>query len=81
MVLASFRVARVDADDMLNVRSGPAIFYPSVGSLLPEERGVKVVGPCRADWCPIRHGRIAGWVNRNFLTEETTSPGTAAISR
>jgi len=81
MVLASFRVAGVDADDMLNVRSGPAIFYPSVGSLLPEERGVKVVGPCRADWCPIKRGRIAGWVNRNFLTEEATSPGTAAVTR
>ena len=81
MVLASFRVAGVDADDMLNVRSGPAIFYPSVGSLLPEERGVKVVGPCRADWCPIQRGRIAGWVNRNFLTEETTDPGTAAVTR
>jgi hypothetical protein len=77
MILASFRVARVDDDDMLNVRSGPAEFYPPVGGLPPQGRGVTIVGPCREDWCPIRHGKIAGWVNRHFLAEETAGPATA----
>ncbi len=81
LILASFRVARVEADDMLNVRSGPAESYPTVGELLPEDRGVKIVGPCRADWCPIRHGKMTGWVNRHFLTEDSTGSTTAAVSR
>jgi len=81
MILASFRVARVDDDDMLNVRSGPAEFYPPVGGLPPQGRGVKIVGPCREDWCPIRHGRVTGWVNRHFLAEETAGPATATVSR
>ncbi len=79
--LASFRVAGVDEDDMLNVRSGPAIFYPSVGGLPPQERGVKIVGPCRLDWCPIQHGKMTGWVNRSFLAEDTSSPATVTVSR
>jgi hypothetical protein len=77
MILASFRVARVDDDDMLNVRSGPAEFYPPVGGLPPQGRGVRIVGPCREDWCPIRHGKMTGWVNRHFLAEETAGPATA----
>ncbi len=81
VILASFRVAGVDEDDMLNVRSGPSEQYATVGELPPEGHGVKIVGPCRADWCPIRHGSTTGWVNRTFLAEETTSPPATAVSR
>jgi Bacterial SH3 domain len=78
----SFRVSRVDAGDVLNVRSGPSEDYAAVGGLPPQGRGVKIVGPCRDDWCPIRYGQVTGWVNRYFLAEETP-PGTAttALSR
>ena len=81
LIQASFRVAHVDADDRLNVRNGPAIYYPSVGELPPEGRGVKIVGPCRLDWCPIRHGKMTGWVNRYFLAEDGAGPATAAVTR
>jgi uncharacterized protein YgiM (DUF1202 family) len=80
VMLASFRVAGVDDDDILNVRSGPSQHFSPVGELPPEGRGVKIVGPCRADWCPIRHGHTTGWVNRNFLAEETPRPAAAALS-
>jgi uncharacterized protein YraI len=78
VVLASFRVAGVAQNDMLNVRSGPSEDYAPVGGLPPEVRGVKIVGPCQQDWCPIRHGRVTGWVNRYFLAEETSGPAPAA---
>jgi Bacterial SH3 domain len=74
VILASFRVAGVDEDDVLNVRSGPSERYASVGGLPAEGRGVQIVGPCRDEWCPIRHGQITGWVNRTYLAEETSSP-------
>jgi len=81
VILVSFRVAGVDEDDILNVRSGPSQHYASVGGLPPEGRGVKIVGPCRADWCPIKHGHLTGWVNRTFLAEETSGPTATALSR
>jgi hypothetical protein len=81
VILASFRVAGVEEDDVLNVRSGPSEQYASVGGLPPEGRGVQIVGPCRDSWCPIRHGRVTGWVNRTYLAEETSVPSSAALSR
>jgi Bacterial SH3 domain len=66
----SFRVARVDADDILNVRSGPSEFAEQVGAIPPQGRGVRIVGACQKSWCPIVHGRTKGWVNRYFLTAE-----------
>jgi hypothetical protein len=67
---ASFRVAGVVAGDTLNVRSGPSEHHPTVGRISATSRGVQIVGVCRDLWCPIRHGRLAGWVNRFYLAEE-----------
>jgi hypothetical protein len=69
----SFRVAGVDEDDMLNVRSGPSEFAETIGVIPPEGRGVKIVGECRDGWCPIVHGRTRGWVNGYYLVAEGTS--------
>jgi hypothetical protein len=66
-----FRVAGVGADDILNVRSGPSEDYPSVGGIPPASRSVEIVGPCRGDWCPIRHKRVSGWVNRYYLAADS----------
>ena len=69
-ISGSFRVARVDEDDMLNVRSGPSEEHRVIGIITPRGHGVRIMGPCRADWCPIRHGGVAGWVHRYYLAEE-----------
>lgn len=66
----SFRVARVADNDMLNIRSGPSEYTSIVGIISPSGRGVRVTGDCRGDWCPIRHGATAGWVNRYYLAED-----------
>jgi hypothetical protein len=68
----SFRVAGVGDGDTLNVRSGPSEFHPSVGRIPPGGRGVQIVGACREDWCPVRHGRVKGWVNRYYLAEDVS---------
>lgn len=66
----TFRVARVEDDDVLNVRSGPSEYYERVGNIPPQGRGVRIVGECRAYWCPISHGDVSGWVNRYYLAAE-----------
>lgn len=67
-----FKVAGVVEGDILNVRNGPSEFHPTVGGIAPQGRGVQIVGPCRDQWCPIRYGRVSGWVNRAYLVAETT---------
>lgn len=66
----TFRVSRVVDGDMLNVRSGPSEYHQAVGAIPARGRGVMIVGACRDLWCPIRHGRLKGWVNRYYLAED-----------
>jgi len=70
VALVSFRVAGVVDGDMLNVRSGPSEYHPTVGAIPARGRGVQIIGQCRQLWCPIRHGRLQGWVNRYYLAED-----------
>src|SRR5262245_6040855 len=65
---ASFRVAGVDLDDVLNVRNGPSPEHDVIGSILPDAAGIKIVGPCVSAWCPIQHRGLSGWVNSFYLS-------------
>ena len=71
-VQVSFRVSGVIDGDTLNVRSGPSEYHPPVGRIPASGRGVQIVGACREVWCPIRHGRLKGWVNRYYLAEDVS---------
>jgi hypothetical protein len=66
----TFRVSGVGFGDTLNVRNGPSEYHPAIGTIPSEGRGVQIIGTCRDLWCPIRHGRMTGWVNRYYLAEE-----------
>ncbi len=68
--VASFRVGGVRDNDVLNVRSGPSEDHYAIGIIAPTGRGITIIGGCRADWCPIKHRSISGWVNRYYLVEE-----------
>lgn len=74
-----YRVTGVRRYDVLNVRRGPSEYHEPIAAIPPTGRQVEITGDCRADWCPIRYGRIAGWVNRFYLAEER--PGQASSSR
>lgn len=65
-----FRVAGVRADDVLNVRQGPSADTPAIGKIPPTGQGVRLLGRCQLEWCPIVHGGISGWVNSTYLVEE-----------
>lgn len=64
------RVRNVEAGDVLNIRNGPSADDSIVGALQPDEKGVRIAGECRSQWCPISHRGIAGWVNAAYLARE-----------
>ncbi|MCH9765953.1 MAG: SH3 domain-containing protein [Alphaproteobacteria bacterium] len=66
----TFRVAHVADLDVLNIRQGPSEYHNIVGQIPSAGRGVKIVGACRAYWCPARYRNIAGWVNRYYLAAD-----------
>jgi hypothetical protein len=77
----TFRVAGVAADDVLNVRDGPSADFRATGAILPDAVGVRIVGRCQAEWCPISHRGVAGWVNSFYLIEDTTLRGSERQAR
>lgn len=66
----SFKVWGVAANDVLNVRTGPSADYTATGAIPPDALGVRVVGECVAEWCPISHRGVRGWVNSFYLIED-----------
>jgi hypothetical protein len=71
--MPSFRVTRVALDDALMIRSGPSEYHAPIGVIPPDGKGVQIVGPCYDLWCPVRHQRTTGWVNRYYLADEEVS--------
>jgi hypothetical protein len=70
---ASYRVAFVEDDDTLNVRSGAGVDNPVTAELSPDAANIRVTGAGRrvggSLWLPIAVGNTAGWVNSFYLTE------------
>jgi hypothetical protein len=73
--MPSFRVTHVAGDDALVIRSGPSEYHPPVGIIPPDGKGVLIVGVCLDLWCPVRHRRSIGWVNRYYLADDSASSG------
>lgn len=72
-LMPSFRVTHVAGDDALVIRSGPSEYHPPVGIIPPDGKGVLIVGVCLDLWCPVRHRRSIGWVNRYYLADDSAS--------
>lgn len=77
----TFRVAGVASDDVLNVRDGPSADYRATGAILPDAVGVHIVGRCQAEWCPISHRGLTGWVNSFYLIEDAIVRGSERQAR
>jgi uncharacterized protein YraI len=74
-------VAGVASDDVLNVRDGPSADYRATGAILPDAVGVHIVGRCQAEWCPISHRGLTGWVNSFYLIEDAIVRGSERQAR
>ncbi len=75
---ASYAVFNVSGKDALNVRSKPNPKAEIVGAIPADGKGIKVTGAGvkvgRVRWVPIKYKEIAGWVNQNYLHEESSTP-------
>jgi SH3-like domain-containing protein len=65
-----YRVIGVDANDVLNIRSGPDANSAIVGTIPPNGTNVRMIGSCAGPWCQIEYRGTQGWANRRFLTGE-----------
>jgi hypothetical protein len=72
---ASYAIFNVRGDDLLNVRSRPNRNARIVGAIPHDGAGIKVTGAGvksgRERWVPISYQKITGWVNQNYLPEES----------
>jgi uncharacterized protein YraI len=69
-----YRVVKVQDDDTLVVRFGPAVKYKSVGSIPYDGTQIKMMGPDieigKSRWVPIKYKMVEGWVNRGYLEKD-----------
>jgi uncharacterized protein YraI len=68
--LPTYRVVGVALNDVLNIRSGPDANTPIVNAIPPDGKGIRMVGGCAGQWCPVEYLTTKGWVNRRFLANE-----------
>jgi hypothetical protein len=73
-----YRVTGVGPGDVLNVRRGPSEQHEQIAGIPPKGRSVEIIGRCYADWCPVRYGKIKGWVNSYYLAAEGARVGSSS---
>lgn len=66
----TYRVVRVAANDVLNLRRKPHSEAPVVGTIPPSGNRIRLTGYCVGEWCPVTHGRKSGWAHRYYLALE-----------
>ena len=68
----SYRVAFVESNDVLNVRSGAGVNNGVVGTLAASDTGITLTGATAqvagSTWVEMQKGGMRGWVNGRFLT-------------
>jgi Bacterial SH3 domain len=80
-----FVVVGVYSGDVLNVRAGPGVEQPIVGSLPYYGQNVEVFAGDQlvgeSWWVPVRHGQVSGWVNRSYLASQVGNVADAVAAR
>lgn len=60
--------AIVTASEALNVRTGPAVTYPTTSFYLLAGWRVEIVSECVGGWVRIEYSGMTGWVNADYLS-------------
>ncbi len=66
----TYRVVRVPAGDVLNLRRRPDSEAAVVATIPPTGNHIRLTGYCVEEWCPVAYGQSTGWAHRNFLALE-----------
>ena len=61
--------AIVTASEALNVRTGPAVTYPTTSFYLLSGWRVEIVSDCVSGWVQVEYDGKRGWVNADFLND------------
>ncbi|QBY02045.1 peptide-binding protein [Rhodophyticola sp. CCM32] len=65
---ALYDVRGVSTDDMLNIRAGPGVGYPVIGTLAPNARDVEIVEASEnGRWLRLNTGESSGWASAFYL--------------
>lgn len=71
-------IGNIATNARVNVRSGPGVFFPAIGTLSYGTRVQKglCIGGGSARWCQVEtmDGRISGYVSAGYLVEGTVTP-------
>ncbi|WP_375279614.1 SH3 domain-containing protein [Pseudooctadecabacter sp.] len=62
-----YSVTGVDANDVLNIRSGPGVSFDVIGELGPYTLNVEVIDT-QDGWAMVPAGEVNGWVALQYLT-------------
>lgn len=77
---ALFRVTGVAANDVLNIRAGPAAGYAVIGGLAPGVENVEVIAPSEdGGWLMVNTGDRSGWVSARFMQRQYPTPRPAFL--
>lgn len=63
----TWKVTRVPANDVLNIRSGPGVHHRKVGAIPSGSACVVKTGECAGNWCKISYVEYRGWVSTRYL--------------
>lgn len=66
---ATSLVAVVTASEALNVRTGPAVTYPTTSFYLLSGWRVEIVSDCVSGWVQVEYDGKRGWVNADYLND------------
>ncbi|HRY05911.1 MAG TPA: SH3 domain-containing protein [Hyphomicrobiaceae bacterium] len=66
----TYKVVRVPAGDVLNLRRRPDAQSAVVATIPPSGNRIRLTGYCVGEWCPVAYGRQSGWAHRYFLALE-----------
>ncbi len=84
-VLGQFAVVNVASDDVLNVRAGPGVGQPIVGTIPFHGLGVSVHGGGQevsgSWWAPVQYGTVTGWANSSYLARQVGWASEAVAAR
>jgi hypothetical protein len=73
-LVSTFRVAGVAPDDSLNVRTGPGVGNPVLGTIPPDATDIRITGDVasvsNSRWAPVAYDELVGWVNLRYLERQ-----------